>query len=349
MDTKKLKELQWKVFQNVAAAQLVPLMRIGDELKLFTTLANLGPSKNNDFAKAAEIDARYSLEWLSAMCAAGYATYDEVEGKFFLSEEQAAVFAHEDSTALMIGAYDSLAASVMDEPKIRAAFKTGQGVGWGDHHQCYFRGTARFFKPVYKSNLVSRWLPKIPALTEKLTAGGSFADVGCGHGVSTMLIAQHFPESRVHGFDFHGPSIEEAKRLASDAGLSSRITYETRSAKDYEGKFDAIAFFDCLHDMGDPVGAAEHACKQLNDDGLLVIIEPFANDKLEDNLNIVGQMFYCASTMGCVPASLAQEVGLALGAQAGPARLTMVLQQAGFKKVDIVATTATNMVLCATK
>jgi 2-polyprenyl-3-methyl-5-hydroxy-6-metoxy-1,4-benzoquinol methylase len=249
----------------------------------------------------------------------------------------------------MIGAYDSLAASVMDEPKIRAAFKTGQGVGWGDHHQCYFRGTARFFKPVYKSNLVSRWLPKIPALTEKLSAGGSFADVGCGHGVSTMLIAQHFPESRVHGFDFHGPSIEEAKRLASDAGLSSRITYETRSAKDYEGKFDAIAFFDCLHDMGDPVGAAEHACKQLNDDGLLVIIEPFANDKLEDNLNIVGQMFYCASTMGCVPASLAQEVGLALGAQAGPARLTMVLQQAGFKKVEIVATTATNMVLCATK
>ncbi|MFN5445162.1 MAG: class I SAM-dependent methyltransferase [bacterium] len=349
MDTKKLKELQWKVFQNVAAAQLVPLMRIGDELKLFTILADVGPCSNADFAKAAEIDARYSLEWLSAMCAAGYASYDTDEGKFFLSDEQAAVFAHEDSTSLMIGAYDSLAASVMDEPKIRAAFKTGQGVAWGEHHPCYFRGTARFFKPVYKSNLVSRWLPKIPALTEKLSAGGSFADVGCGHGISTMLIAEHFPASQVHGFDFHGPSIDEAKRLAADAGLSSRITYETRSAKDYQGTFDAIAFFDCLHDMGDPVGAAQHAYTQLNDGGLLVIIEPFANDRLEENLNVIGQMFYCASTMGCVPASLAQDVGLALGAQAGPARLTMVLQQAGFKNVDVVATTATNMVMCATK
>ena len=349
MDTKKLKELQWKVFQNVAAAQLVPLMRIGDELKLFTILADVGPCKNADFAKAAEIDARYSLEWLSAMCAAGYASYDTDEGKFFLSDEQAAVFAQEDSTSLMIGAYDSLAASVMDEPKIRAAFKTGQGVAWGEHHPCYFRGTARFFKPVYKSNLVSRWLPKIPALTEKLCAGGSFADVGCGHGVSTMLIAEHFPASQVHGFDFHGPSIDEAKRLAAEAGLSSRITYETRSAKDYQGTFDAIAFFDCLHDMGDPVGAAQHAYTQLNDDGLLVIIEPFANDTLEENLNVIGQMFYCASTMGCVPASLAQDVGLALGAQAGPTRLTMVLQQAGFKNVDVVATTATNMVMCATK
>ena len=349
MDPKTLKALQWKVFENVAAAQLVPLMRIGDELKLFTTLADTGPCDNARFAKAAGIDARYSLEWLSAMCAAGYASYDTEQGHFYLSEEQAAVFAHEDSTALMIGAYDSLAACVMDEPKIREAFKTGKGVAWGEHHNCYFRGTARFFKPVYKSNLVQRWLPKIPALTEKLTAGGSFADVGCGHGVSTMLIAQHFPQAKVHGFDFHGPSIDEARRLAAEAGLSSRVNYEARSAKDYDGQYDVIAFFDCLHDMGDPVGAAEHACKHLNDDGMLVIIEPFANDKLENNFNVIGQMFYCASTMGCVPASLAQEVGLALGAQAGPSRLTMVLQQAGFKKVETVATTATNMVLCATK
>ena len=349
MDTKALKALQWKVFENVAAAQLVPLMRIGDELKLFTTLADTGPCDNASFAKAAGIHARYSLEWLSAMCAAGYASYDTEHGHFFLTEEQAAVFAREDSTALMIGAYDSLAACVMDEPKIREAFKTGKGVGWGEHHTCYFRGTARFFKPVYKSNLVQRWLPKIPALSEKLQAGGSFADVGCGHGVSTMLIAQHFPEATVHGFDFHGPSIDEARRLAAEAGLASRVHYDTRSAKDYEGNFDVIAFFDCLHDMGDPVGAAEHACQRLKDDGMLVIIEPFAHDKLEENFNVIGQMFYSASTMGCVPASLAQEVGLALGAQAGPGRLTMVLQQAGFNNVETVATTATNMVLCATR
>ena len=349
MDTKVLKALQWKVFENVAAAQLVPLMRIGDELGLFTTLAEQGPCDNKHFAEAAAIHPRYSLEWLSAMCAAGYASYDTERGHFFLSEEQAAVFAHEESTALMIGAYDSLAAGVMDEPKIRAAFKTGKGVAWGEHHNCYFRGTARFFKPVYKSNLVQRWLPKIPSLTEKLNAGGSFANVGCGHGVSTMLIAESFPESEVVGFDFHAPSIDEARRLASEAGLADRIRYEVCSAKEYQGAFDVIAFFDCLHDMGDPVGAAAHALNQLKPNGMLVIIEPFANDKLESNLNVIGQMFYCASTMGCVPASLAQEVGLALGAQAGPARLTMVLQQAGFKQVETVATTATNMVLCATK
>ncbi len=349
MDAKKLKALQWKVFENVAAAQLVPLMRIGDELKLFSRLAAVGPCDNAHFAEAAGIHPRYSLEWLCAMCAAGYASYDSEAGQFFLSPEQAAVFADEDSTSLMIGAYDSLASLVMDEPKVRAAFKTGEGVSWSEHHPCYFRGTARFFKPVYKSNLLSRWLPKIPALTEKLDAGGSFADVGCGHGVSTMLIAQHFPAARVSGFDFHAPSIDEARRLAADAGLGERITYEARSAKDYEGRFDVISFFDCLHDMGDPVGAAMHAYRQLNDGGLLVLIEPFAGDRLEDNFNVVGQMFYSASTMGCVPASLAQEVGLALGAQAGPSKLSIVLQQAGFRDVQTVATTATNMVLCAHK
>ncbi len=349
MDPKKLKALQWKVFENVAAAQLVPLMRIGDELGLFRRLAEVGPCDNAAFAAAAGIHPRYSLEWLCAMCAAGYASYDSDAGHFFLSPEQAAVFADEDSTSLMIGAYDSLASLVMDEPKVRAAFVSGEGVPWSAHHPCYFRGTARFFKPVYKSNLLSRWLPKIPALSEKLEAGGSFADVGCGHGVSTLLIAQHFPNARVFGFDFHGPSIDEARRLADDAGLGSRITYEACSAKDYAGRFDVISFFDCLHDMGDPVGAAAHAFRQLNDGGLLVLIEPFAGDSLEENFNVVGQMYYTASTMGCVPASLAQEVGMALGAQAGPARLTIVLQQAGFRDVQTVATTATNRVMCARK
>lgn len=349
MDTKKLKALQWKVFENVAAASLVPLMRIGDELKLFTTLSQCGPATSAQFAKAAAIDARYGLEWLSAMAAAGYASYEAHNNTFFLTEEQSAVFADEDSNALMIGAYDSLAAGVLDEPKIRAAFKTGEGVAWGEHHTCYFRGTARFFKPSYKANLVQKWLPKIPQLIDKLDAGGSFADVGCGHGVSTMLIAERFPLAHVYGFDFHGASIEEAIKLADAAGLASRIRYATNTAKDYQGPFDSIAFFDCLHDMGDPVGAAAHAYAQLKDDGILVLIEPFANDALQDNLNVVGQMLYCSSTVGCVPASLAQEVGMALGAQAGPARLIAVLQQAGFADVEIVATTATNMVLCAKK
>jgi len=173
--------------------------------------------------------------------------------------------------------------------------------------------------------------------------------VGCGHGISTMLIAENYPKAQVFGFDFHGPSIEEAQNLAQQAGLGNRITYSTKNAKEYQGPFDSIAFFDCLHDMGDPVGAAAHAYTQLKDDGILVLIEPFASENLKDNLTVVGQMFYCASTTGCVPASLAQEVGLALGAQAGPARLTHVLQEAGFKSVEIVTTTATNMVLCAKK
>ena len=349
MDIKALKALQWKVFENVAAASLVPLMRIGDELKLFITLSACGPTESGAFAKAASIDARYGLEWLSAMAAAGYVSYDAEHNTFFMSEEQSAVFADEDSSALMIGAYDSLAAGVLDEPKIRAAFKTGKGVAWGEHHNCYFRGTARFFKPSYKANLVQKWLPKIPQLVDILNAGGSFADIGCGHGVSTMLIAENFPKAQVHGFDFHGASIEEAIKLADQAGLSARINYQTKNAKEYQGPFDSIAFFDCLHDMGDPVGAAAHAHSQLKQDGILVLIEPFANDALKDNLNVVGQMLYCSSTVGCVPASLAQEVGLALGAQAGPARLTAVLKEAGFNTVEIVATTATNMVLCAKK
>jgi 2-polyprenyl-3-methyl-5-hydroxy-6-metoxy-1,4-benzoquinol methylase len=349
MDPKQLKALQWKVFENVAAASLVPLMRIGDELKLFTSLSECGPADSASFAKAAGIHARYALEWLSALAAAGYISYDAEKNQFYMTEEQTAVFADENSNALMIGAYDSLAAGVLDEPKIRVAFKTGEGVAWGEHHNCYFRGTARFFKPTYKGNLIQRWLPKIPQLVSILESGGSFADVGCGHGISTMLIAENYPKAQVFGFDFHGPSIEEAQKLAQQAGLGNRITYSTKNAKEYQGPFDSIAFFDCLHDMGDPVGAAAHAYTQLKDDGILVLIEPFASENLKDNLTVVGQMFYCASTTGCVPASLAQEVGLALGAQAGPARLTHVLQEAGFKSVEIVTTTATNMVLCAKK
>jgi len=319
MDPKQLKALQWKVFENVAAASLVPLMRIGDELKLFSTLTACGPADSATFAQAAGIHARYALEWLSALAAAGYISYDAEKNQFYMTEEQ----------TLMIGAYDSLAAGVLDEPKIRAAFKTGEGVAWGEHHNCYFRGTARFFKPTYKGNLIQRWLPKIPQLVSVLESGGSFADVGCGHGISTMLIAENYPKAQVFGFDFHGPSIEEAQNLAQQAGLGNRITYSTKNAKEYQGPFDSIAFFDCLHDMGDPVGAAAHAYTQLKDDGILVLIEPFASENLKDNLTVVGQMFYCASTTGCVPASLAQEVG--------------------FKSVEIVTTTATNMVLCAKK
>jgi len=235
----------------------------------------------------------------------------------------------------------------MDEPKIREAFKTGKGVAWGEHHNCYFRGTARFFKPVYKSNLVQRWLPKIPALTEKLEAGGSFADIGCGHGVSTMLIAQHFPKAKVHGFDFHGPSIDEAKQLAADAGLSSRVTYDTRSAKDYEGHYDVIAFFDCLHDMGDPTAIARHVRLRLAPGGTWMVVEPAAGDSVADNINPIARAFYAFSTMVCVPVSLSQPGRAGLGAQAGPAKTIEVIKAGGFGDVRVVANSATNFVIAA--
>lgn len=346
MDTKALQRLQWKVMENVAAAALVPLMRLGDELDLFPALARCGPATAEDFAASAKIDARYALEWLSAMAAAGFVTYDEGNDTFALSEEQAAVFADTDSPALMIGAYDLLTSAVLDEPKVRAIFPTGEGLAWGEHHPCCFRGTARFFKPAYQANLVERWLPAIEGAVAKLEAGGKFGDIGCGHGISTMMIAEAFPEAEVVGYDVHPPSIEAARQLVADAGLAERVRFEVATAKEVaEDGFDILAFFDCLHDMGDPVGAARHANDRLKPDGLVMLIEPFANDRLADNLNVVGQMMYSFSTMACVPGSRAQEVGLGLGAQAGPARLTEVLNQAGFGTVRIADTTATNLVI----
>jgi ubiquinone/menaquinone biosynthesis C-methylase UbiE len=349
LDIDTLKKLQWKIMENVAASALIPLMRIGDELGLFATLQSIGPASAEALANAASIDARYAREWLLALSAAGYVTYTDADDTFHLSAEQAAVFADENSPALMIGAYDLLAGMVANEDVVKAAFPTGEGVAYERAHPCIFQGTARFFKPSYATNLIAKWLPKVDGVVDKLQNGGRFADIGCGFGVSTMMIAEAFPQAEITGFDIHADSIASAKKLAADAGLSERIQYHEASAKSYPGEYDVLAFFDCLHDMGDPLGAAHYACEHMREGGVIMLIEPSAKDNPVDNMNTIGQMYYSFSTMGCVPTSKSQEVGLALGAQAGPARLCSILQEAGFRDATVAHKTATNMVIAARK
>ena len=349
LDSEKLKKLQWQIMQNVAASAIIPLMRIGDELGLFKVLADNGPCTDEEFSNLAKIDNRYGREWLLALCAAGYCSADEDVNKFHLSPEQQAVFAFEDSPALMIGAYDVLSANVHGIDSVREAFKTGEGVHYEKFHPCCFQGTARFFKPSYAANLLKKWLPKVSGVVEKLKDGGSYADIGCGFGVSTLMVAEEFPKAEVYGFDIHKPSIQKAQSIAKEACMEKRIQYTVADAKSYAGKFDVIAFFDCLHDMGDPEGAARYAFEHLNDGGVVILIEPTASDKPSENFHTIGQMYYSFSTMGCIPTSKSQEVGLALGAQAGPKKLEDILSKAGLADPKVVHRNASNMVIEARK
>jgi SAM-dependent methyltransferase len=254
--------------------------------------------------------------------------------------------ADELSPVFLPGFFQAVSACIKDEPKISEAFRTGQGVGWHEHDHQLFVGTERFFRPNYRAHLISEWIPALGDTEAKLKAGARVADVGCGLGTSTILMAQAFPKSTFFGFDYHPKSIEMAREAAANAGVADRVKFEIAKAKDYPGKgFDFVAFFDCLHDMGDPEGAARHVLETLDSNGTWMIVEPFAHDKLEDNLNPIGRVFYGASTMLCTPASLSQEVGLGLGAQAGQGRLTKVLTAAGFKRVRRAAETPFNIVL----
>ena len=349
VDPEKLKKLQWQIMQNVAAAAIIPIMRIGDELGLFKILADNGPCTDKKFSELANIDHRYAREWLLAICASGYCNSDEEAEVFHLSAEQQAVFAYEDSPALMIGAYDVLSGNVHNIESVRDAFKSGEGVEYQKAHPCCFQGTARFFKPSYAANLLKKWLPKVSGVMEKLQGGGSYADIGCGFGISTLMVAEAFPDAKVYGFDIHEPSIDKAKSLAEESGLSDRINYQAADAKSYNGYFDVIAFFDCLHDMGDPEGAARYAYEHLNEGGVIVLVEPTASDNPGENFHTIGQMYYSFSTMGCIPTSKSQEVGLALGAQAGPKKLTEILANAGFSDPKIAHKNASNMVIEARK
>lgn len=344
-DPEKLDAFMGKLVVDFGAAASAALIALGDRLGLYKAMADGKPMTPAQLAKKAGLHERYVREWLSAQAAAGYIAYDAVAKKFSLPPEQAMALANENSPAFFAGAMDILKAMWLDEPKIAEAFKSGKGVGWHEHAPCLFRGTERFFRPGYNANLVSAWIPALNGVEEKLRKGAVVADVGCGHGASTILMAQAYPKSKFYGFDYHGPSIARAKVAAKEAGLDKRITFQKASAQDFPAKnYDLVAIFDALHDMGDPVGAGKHVRETLAKDGAWMIVEPFAHDALEENLNPVGRIYYAASTMICTPASLSQEVGLGLGAQAGEARLRKVVKEAGFKKFRRAAETPFNFV-----
>jgi len=342
----RLNAFMGKMIGDVGAAMSASLMLLGDKLGLYRALAKGGAMDPATLAKTTGTSERYIREWLSAQAASGYVEYDSATGKFSMLSEQIMALADEDSP-VFLGAVGSLvSATFLDEPKISEAFKTGKGVGWNKRSECLFCGTARFFRTSYKHYLVQEWLPALEGVVAKLKRGAKVADVGCGHGVSTRLMAEAFPNSTFYGFDYHDGSIEAARKAASEAGLASRVHFDVHSAKTFPAHgYDLVCFFDCLHDMGDPVGALRHTRSTLADDGTCLLIEPFAKDRLEDNLNPVGRVYYAASTMVCTPASLDQEVGLALGAQAGEARLREVARQGGFNRFRRAAETPFNLIL----
>jgi SAM-dependent methyltransferase len=345
IDPAKFQELANKMVGDMGVAFGAALVVVGDRLGLYKSLAEKGPATSEELASRTGTFERYVREWLAAQAAAGYISCDATAKRYFMSEEQAMVFATEDSPLFAPGAFEIAAAMMRDEPKITDALRSGNGVGWGEHNLCLFRGTERFFRPSYATNLIASWLPALDGVVARLERGASVADVGCGHGASTILMAKAYPKSQFTGFDFHQPSIDRARELAREAGVADRVRFEKAAAKDFPGSYDLVAFFDCLHDMGDPVGAAAHVLTRLKQDGIWMVVEPFANDDTAANINPLGRMFYSASTMICTPASRAQEVGLALGTQAGPKRLREVVTAGGFTRFRIATQTPFNLVL----
>jgi len=344
VDQAKLDAFMGQVVGELGAAMNAALVLIGEKLGLYKAMAGAGPMTPAQLASQTNTDERYVREWLCAQAAGGFVTYDAATGAFTLPNEQAFALAVEDSPAYLPGAYQVISSIMKDEPKILEAFRTGEGVGWDEHDAGLFEGTERFFRPNYAANLVSNWLPSLDGVVDKLQKGARVADVGCGHGASTILMAQAFPNSTFVGFDYHGPSVGAARRKAARAGVAN-ATFEVATAKDFHGsQYDLVTFFDCLHDMGDPRGAAGHVHRMLRPNGAWMIVEPFAGDHIEDNLNPVGRVFYSASTMICTPASRAQEVGLCLGAQAGMARLREVVTGGGFRSFRQTAQTPFNLV-----
>lgn len=345
-DPAKLEHFMHKMVGDMAAAMSGSLVITGVKLGLYDKLSKMGPARSEELASALNLDERYVREWLCAQAASGFVDYDEELGSFSMNAEQRMALSNEDSPVYVAPAFELIASAYIDEPKITDAFQTGAGVGWHEHHECLFRGCERFFRPGYRANLVSTWLPSLEGVVEKLRAGAKVADIGCGAGASTIIMAAAFPNSAFFGFDYHERSINRAREASEEAGASTNLRFEVASAKDVPGRdFDLVCCFDCLHDMGDPVGAARHVREMLKPDGTFMIVEPMAGDSLSENLNPVGRMYYSASTMICTPGSKAQEVGLALGAQAGEGRMRQVLADAGFTRIRRTAETPFNLVI----
>lgn len=346
VDTGKLEEFADRVMSDVGGAFALLLAYMGDQTGIYRSLRDDGPASSAELAGRIGVDERYLREWLSAQAAAGYLQYHADAQSFSITPEQALVLAAEGEPACMQGLVQQVVSQFTTHERAVETLRSGAGRDWSDHHSCCFCGTDRFFRPGYVANLTSAWLPALDGVVNKLEVGGKVADIGCGLGSSTVLMSQTFPNSRFHGFDFHAPSIEQARARAAEAGVADNAWFDAVGAKDTpQDGFDLICMFDALHDMGDPVGIARHLRSCLAADGTLMLVEPMAADALEDNLHLLGQIFYSASTLICTPASKAQEVGLALGAQAGEKRLTEVLRQAGFTRIRRATETSTNMVL----
>ena len=345
IDMARVEELAGKVIGDVAGALSLYMAYLGDQTGVFEALDELGRVNLDQLADHTGLNAKYLHEWLGSVSAAGYVTFHPEDETFSLAPEQALIFTREGQPACMQGFIQAVVSQYESHEKAVRTFKSGKGRPWSDQSECCFCGTDRFFRPGYAANLTSDWIPALDGVEEKLKSGAKIADIGCGHGSSSILMAQAYPNSTVYGFDFHEPSIEEARRKAKQAGVDN-VEFHLATAQDYPGTdYDFACIFDALHDMGDPVGAAAHIRETLKDDGTFMLVEPMAGDSMADNMNPLGQIFYAFSTTVCTPASLAQEVGLGLGAQAGQERLTEVLNEAGFAKVRRASETPTNMVL----
>jgi SAM-dependent methyltransferase len=348
MDESKLMAFMGQLVTDMGGAAMMASVAVGEELGLYRAMADGNPVTADALAAETGCHPRLVLEWLNAQVASGYVEWDG--DRYRLPEEQALALAVEDSPVYVAGGAVVLATLFLDKDKQVAAMRGDGAISWGDHHPCLFSGTERFFRPGYRAHLVSTWLPALEGVTAKLEAGASVADVGCGHGASTIILADAYPNSRFTGLDFHAASIDVAQGRAKEAGVAERVTFRQSDATSYEESgFDLVCFFDCLHDMGDPVGAARHARGALVEDGTVLLVEPFAGDGLEDNCNPVGRMYYAASTFICTPNSLSQDVGRALGAQAGEARLREVFTDAGFTRFRRATETPFNLILEARK
>ena len=344
LDTEKLNAFIGKFVDDLGAAVHAGMVVIGEKLGLYKALA-AGSMTSMELAAKTGTDERYLREWLASQAAGGYITYSAETRKFSLSEEQAFALANEDSPAYVPGAFELAVGALAAVPRIADSFRSGAGMGWHEHNDGVFHGCEKFFRPGYAANLVSSWIPALDGVKDKLEFGGKAADVGCGKGASTILMAKAFPKSRFFGFDYHDKSIEAARASAKRQGLSDRVNFEVAKAKEYPGRdYDFVAVFDCLHDMGDPVGAAGHVLRSLGKDGTWMIVEPFAQDDLKDNLNPVGRVYYSFSTLLCTPCSRSQEVGLCLGAQAGEKRIREAVTSAGFTRFRRAAETPFNLV-----